>query len=189
MKFLLVTLVLTGCVFGEDHFKGAGEACRADSECSTRACYGGICEAGSCDGGHDSECPSSYKCLHDDGDPIFGIGDGYYCARSCDGGCPERWECDGQDQTCYFLGPQVTVTADVTMPRASELVTFTATISPDVETTFTWHFEDLAGNPVGTTTMGETCEQTFAAGDYKVLVDWATTGYGASEGAVMHVDP
>ena len=56
-----------------------------------------------------------------------------------------------RDQTCYFLGPEVTVTADVAMPTAGEPVTFTAAIYPDLETTFKWHFQDAGGNPVSST--------------------------------------
>jgi hypothetical protein len=184
-------VALTGCVFGgegfgNDHFKAAGEACRADNECSSQYCYGGLCEPGGCKGA-DSDCPTNYKCLYDDGDPIFGLGAGYYCALACGTGCPERWECEGSDQTCFYLGPEVTVTADVAAPVAGQPVTFTATISPDVETTFKWHFTDQSGAAVGSTESGETCTQTFDAGNFNALVDWATTGYGSTEGLAIQV--
>jgi len=178
-------VVWAGCVFGESSKEG-GEACRADQECQSRSCYGGVCSPGECSG-HDEDCPQNYKCLYDDGDPIFGFGDGYYCARSCEGGCPERWECSTQSDTCYFDGPEVTVTFAPEAPRAHERIELTAMIAPDIETTFEWHVEDLAGNRVGDTVMGESCEQTLDAGDYRVLVRWDTTGYGATDGVMVHV--
>lgn len=176
MRFVIALVVLSGCVFGGG--QAAGEVCRADRECKSGRCYGGICDAGSCSNGDSSQCPSNYACKYDPGDPLFGTGAGYYCARTCDDGCPERWECVTQDQTCYFAGPLVTVTADVAAPVPDQPVTFTAAISPDLETTFAWRFEDIHGVPIGTTAMGETCVQAFPAGDYKALVEWATPGLG-----------
>jgi len=191
MKLVFALVALSGCLFGgsfTDHSKAAGEACRADNDCRSGTCYGGICDAGSCSNGDSSQCPSNYQCKYDSGDPIFGIGAGYFCARSCTGGCPERWECATSDQTCYFEGPAVTVTADVVAPIPGQQVTFTATMAPDLEATFAWRFEDASGNPVGTTAMGETCAQTFPAGDYRALVDWSTPGWGSTEAIMVHVE-
>ena len=185
MRFVIALVVLSGCVFGGG--QEAGGVCRADRECKGGRCYGGICDAGSCSNGDSSQCPSNYACKYDPGDPLFGMGAGYYCARTCDGGCPERWECATEDQTCYFAKPLVTVTADVAAPVPDQPVTFTAAISPDLETTFAWRFEDSHGVPIGTTAMGETCTQAFPAGDYKALVKWATPGWGSTAALDVHV--
>ena len=126
-------VALGGCVFGgegfgNDQFKAAGEACRADKECSSGGCYGGICEAGSCNG-NDSDCPTNYKCLYDDGDPLFGIAPATTARWRAAPVVRSAGNAAARDQTCYFLGPEVTVTANVAMPTAGEPVTFTAAIS------------------------------------------------------------
>ncbi|HTL34153.1 MAG TPA: PKD domain-containing protein [Kofleriaceae bacterium] len=177
----VLLLPLSGCLLLlASSPKQDGETCEKASDCESDNCQGNICIGSSCDDSND--CPDNFRCYHYDGDPIFGIGDGYRCRLACDANnkCPSQWTCETGDTYCTYVGPTVTVTVSNDHPSVGETVTFSGAFDPPQDdVTWTWTFYDpvVAGNILAMKT-GSTVEMTFSTPGYSTWSVDATTPSG-----------
>ncbi len=154
-----------------------GEPCTSSDECSSGMCGGHICVGSTCSS--DSDCPDHFVCYHYDSDPIFGIGGSHACRMTCEAGCPDRWECDGQ--YCEYAGPMLVVAVSSDRPRAHETVHFVAAVSPATPAEMTWDFYSLGME------MGAEVDRAFEPGtwDWHLSVDIAGDGRQYANGTIV----
>jgi hypothetical protein len=168
VRLSIALVSLAACFNGNGSVRSEdGKACGGRADCASDFCYGGICMGSECGG--PGACPARFACDFKSGG-LFG--DSHYsCSLTCQGGCPERFLC-GDDDRCVFIGPELTIAVDPAMPRAGDVVTFTATLSPLLDATYTWTFGD------GASGKGAIAKHAFAAaGSFEVRAVADTEGH------------